>query len=48
MEYIIIQMVIYIKENGKMIQEMEMGYIIIKMEIYMKANGKTIKLLDLV
>jgi len=47
MEYFIIQMVIYTKENGRMIQEMVMEYIIIKMEIYLKENGKTIKLLDL-
>ena len=41
MEYIIILMEINImKENGKMVQEMDMVYFILKMEINMKENVK--------
>ena len=42
MEYIIIQMEINMKENGKMIIQLDMEYIIIQMEINMKENGKMI------
>ena len=42
MEYIIIQVEAYIKENGKIIKKMDMEYIIIQMEVNMKENGKKI------
>jgi hypothetical protein len=38
MEYIIIQMEINMKVNGKIIKEMDMEYYIVQMEINMKEN----------
>ena len=40
MEYIIIQMELNMKDNGKMINMKDMEYIIFKMEQNMKENGK--------
>ena len=42
MEYYIIQIMINISVNGKIIKEKDMGYFIIHPEVNMKGNGKMI------
>ena len=43
MEFFIVQMEIYIKENGKKVIKKDMGFIIILVVINMKENGIIIK-----
>ena len=43
MENLLLQMEMFMKENGKMIKEMEMENILGQMEMFMKENGKMIK-----
>ena len=40
---LLLKMVLYMKENGKIIKSMEKGKLLIQMVRYMKENGKMIK-----
>ena len=46
MENAFIQVVVYLKENIKMVKKMDMEFIHFLMEIYMKENGKMMKEMD--